>query len=148
MIEWRKACDEHRKLGKKAILFVMTDDTRNCDEVATYLSETYADLKGAVLVIHTKKNGEISEASTGQTKQELDRLRALANTIDSPDSPWKAIVSVLMLKEGWDVRNVTTIVGLRSYSAKSKILPEQTLGRGLRKMVPGGLEEGLSVIGT
>ena len=148
VIEWRKACDEHRKLGKKAILFVMTDDTRNCDEVATYLSETYADLKGAVLVIHTKKNGEISEASTGQTKQELDRLRALANTIDSPDSPWKAIVSVLMLKEGWDVRNVTTIVGLRSYSAKSNILPEQTLGRGLRKMYPGGLEEGLSVIGT
>ena len=148
VIEWRKAYDEHRKLGKKAILFVMTDDTRNCDDVATYLNETYADLKGAVLVIHTKQNGDISEAASGKAKEELDRLRALANTIDRPDSPYKAIVSVLMLKEGWDVRNVTTIVGLRSYSAKSNILPEQTLGRGLRKMVPGGLEEGLSVIGT
>ncbi len=64
------------------------------------------------------------------------------------DSPYKAIVSVLMLKEGWDVRNVTTIVGLRAYSAKSNILPEQTLGRGLRKMYPGNTEEYVSVVGT
>jgi len=63
-------------------------------------------------------------------------------------APYKAIVSVMMLTEGWDVRNVTTIVGLRAYSAKSNILPEQTLGRGLRKMYPGGLEEYVSVIGT
>ena len=37
VVEWRKAYAEHDKLGKKAILFVMTDDTRNCDEVAEYL---------------------------------------------------------------------------------------------------------------
>ena len=54
----------------------------------------------------------------------------------------------MVLKEGWDVRNVTTIVGLRAYSAASNILPEQTLGRGLRKMYPGGLEEYVSVVGT
>ena len=53
-----------------------------------------------------------------------------------------------MLKEGWDVRNVTTIVGLRAYTSKSNILPEQTLGRGLRKMYPGGVEEYVSVVGT
>jgi len=63
-------------------------------------------------------------------------------------SPYKAIVSVMMLKEGWDVKNVTTIVGLRAYSAKSNILPEQTLGRGLRKMYPGDVEEYVSVVGT
>lgn len=148
VIEWRKAYQEHEKIGKKAILFVMTDDTRNCDEVAAYLEETYPDLKGGVLVIHTKDNGEISEASSGKKKEELERLRELSNRIDDADNPYKAIVSVLMLKEGWDVRNVTTIVGLRAYSAKSNILPEQTLGRGLRKMYPGGLEEYVSVIGT
>jgi type III restriction enzyme len=148
VIEWRKAYEEHNKLGKKAILFVMTDDTRNCDEVAAYLEAMYADLQGAVLVIHTKQNGEISEAATGRAKEELEQLRALANDIDSPESPYKAIVSVLMLKEGWDVRNVTTIVGLRAFTSRSSILPEQTLGRGLRKMYAGGLEEGLSVIGT
>lgn len=147
VIEWRKAYAEHEKMGKKAILFVMTDDTRNCDEVAAYMEGHYPDL-GKVLVIHTKANGEISESASGKNKEELDKLREEANTIDSLSSPYKAIVSVMMLKEGWDVRNVTTIVGLRAYSAQSNILPEQTLGRGLRKMYPGGIEEYVSVVGT
>lgn len=148
VIEWRKAYEEHIKVGKKAILFVMTDDTKNSDDVAGYLENRYPDLKDAVLVIHTKNNGEISEAQSGKKKEELERLRKLSNEIDSPESPYKAIVSVLMLKEGWDVRNVTTIVGLRAYSSKANILPEQTLGRGLRKMYPGGVEEYVSVVGT
>ncbi len=148
VIEWRKADEEHRKLGKKAILFVMTDDTRNCDEVAAYLENRYSDLQGGVLTIHTKQNGEISEASSGRAKEELEKLRRQANAIDDPASPYKAIVSVLVLKEGWDVRNVTTIVGLRAYSAQSNILPEQTLGRGLRRMYPGDAEEYVSVVGT
>ena len=147
--EWRKAYGEHEKLGKKAILFVMTDDTRNCDDVAEYMESVYPELKDAVLVIHTKNNGEISEASSGKNRDELDVLRKQAHDIDGWDSPYKAIVSVLMLKEGWDVKNVTTIVGLRPYSSKSNILPEQTLGRGLRKMYPGdGVEEYVSVVGT
>ena len=148
VLEWRKVYEEHEKMGKRAILFVMTDDTRNCDEVANYLEATYPDLKGAVLTIHTKENGEISEAVSGKSKEELEKLRKQANEIDDPISPFKAIVSVMMLKEGWDVKNVTTIVGLRAYSAKSNILPEQTLGRGLRKMYPGEVEEYVSVVGT
>ncbi|MDZ4684124.1 MAG: DEAD/DEAH box helicase family protein [Planctomycetaceae bacterium] len=148
VVEWRKAFDEHEKLGKKSILFVMTDDTRNCDDVAAYLEATYPELKDAVLVIHTKSNGEISEAASSKNKDDLDKLRKLANEIDRADNPFKAIVSVMMLKEGWDVRNVTTIVGLRPYAAKSNILPEQTLGRGLRKMYPGNVTEYVSVVGT
>ncbi|ARQ11031.1 helicase/UvrB domain-containing protein [Rhizobium etli] len=148
VIEWRKAYAEHEKVGRKAILFIMTDDTRNCDDVADYLEGNYPDLKGAVLVIHTKANGEISESTSGKAKEELEKLRKQANEIDDAASPYKAIVSVLMLKEGWDVRNVTTIVGLRAYTSKSNILPEQTLGRGLRKMYPGGIEEYVSIVGT
>lgn len=148
VIEWRKAYAEHEKMDKKAILFVMTDDTKNCDDVAEYLEGNYPDLKGAVLVIHTKNNGEISEAQSGKAKEELELLRKQANEIDGLDSPYKAIISVLVLKEGWDVRNVTTIVGLRAYTSKSNILPEQTLGRGLRKMYPGEVEEYVSVVGT
>ena len=79
---------------------------------------------------------------------ELKTLRQNANTIDNFDNPYKVIVSVLMLKEGWDVNNVTVVVGLRPYT-KPKILPEQTLGRGLRKMYrDANLDERLSVIGT
>ena len=55
-----------------------------------------------------------------------------------------------MLKEGWDVRNVTVICGLRAYVAQSNILPEQTLGRGLRRMYFGNdaVKETVSVMGT
>ena len=141
VIEWRKTSTEHEKLGKKAILFVMTDDTRNCDEVAEFLETFYSDLKDAVLTIHTNQNGAISEATTGKKKEELEKLRKQANEIDSWESPYKAIVSVLMLKEGWDVKNVTTIVGLRAYTAASNILPEQTLGRGLRRMYQNQVDE-------
>ncbi|MEA3347777.1 MAG: DEAD/DEAH box helicase family protein [Pseudomonadota bacterium] len=147
--EWRKTFIEHKKLDKKAILFVMTDDTKNCDEVAEFLESNFPELKDAVLVIHTKKNGEISEVASGKAKDELERLRKQSNEIDSWDSRYKAIVSVLMLKEGWDVKNVVTIVGLRAYSSKSNILPEQTLGRGLRRMYPDSeAEEYVSVVGT
>ena len=148
VMEWRKAFEEHKKLGNKAILFVMTDHTRNCDDVADYLENHYSDLKDAVLVIHTNKSGEISEAKSSKKQAELEKLRKQANEIDSLESPYKAIVSVLMLKEGWDVKNVTTIVGLRAYSAKPNILPEQTLGRGLRLMYSGTAKESVSVIGT
>src|SRR5665647_1497729 len=96
----------------------------------------YLDLKDAVTDIYPTKTGEISESASGKSREELDALRKQDNEIDQLDSPYKAIVSVMVLKEGWDVRNVTTIVGLRPYSAKANILPEQTLGRGLRKMYP------------
>lgn len=148
-LEWKKVYDEHIKLNKKAVLFVMTDDTQNCDDVAEYLKSTYSEFSNAVLTIHTNKSGEISESVSGKNEEELKKLRADANAIDRLDSPYKVIVSVLMLKEGWDVRNVTTIVGLRAYSSKSNILPEQTLGRGLRRMYRDpDLAELVSVVGT
>ena len=147
--EWRKSAAEHETLGKKAVLFVMVDDTKNCDEVGTHLEKICPELQGAVLVIHTKTNSEISEAGSSKSKEELDVLRRQSNEIDTWKSPFKAIVSVLMLKEGWDVRNVTVIVGLRAYAAKSNILPEQTLGRGLRRMYFGTEQrETVSVMGT
>jgi len=150
VIEWRKTYKELQKTGKKSILFIMTDDTKNCDEVAEYIEKTYPEFKNAVLTIHTNKSGEISEAIQGKDEKELIKLREQANTIDSNESPFKVIVSVLMLKEGWDVKNVTTIVGLRAYSSTANILPEQTLGRGLRRMFFGrdDIEEYVSIIGT
>ena len=148
--EWRKTYRQLEPTGKKSLLFVMTDDTKNCDDVAEYLETNYPELRGAVLTIHTNQSGEISESVAGKKKEELERLRKQANEIDSLGSPYKAIVSVMMLKEGWDVKNVTTIVGLRPYASDSKILPEQTLGRGLRRMYFGrdDIDEYVSVIGT
>jgi type III restriction enzyme len=148
-LEWQKVYEQLKPTGKKSVLFVMTDDTRNCDEVGAFLEARYPDLRGAVLVIHTKKNGEISEASSGKSQDELEKLRRDSREIDETANPYKAIVSVMMLREGWDVENVVAMVGLRPYKAASQILPEQTLGRGLRRMFRGQpVTEKVSVVGT
>ena len=147
--EFKKQKQEWKALNdkKKPILFIMVDYTDNCDDVGEYLETTYKELEGKVLVIHTKNNGEISEASTSKDKQELEELRKQANELDEPTNPYEVVVSVLVLKEGWDIKNVTTIVGLRAY--KSNILPEQTIGRGLRRMTQGNTaDEYLSLVGT
>jgi type III restriction enzyme len=71
-------------------------------------------------------------------------------SIDKPGSQIKAIVSVMMLREGWDVRNVSVVLGLRPFTAKAEILPEQVIGRGLRLMTGVGPDrtQTLEVLGT
>lgn len=140
------------ELGKtrKPILFVMTEDAQAANEIADYLdSDQFPELNGRVLNIHTKLKGKIKtvqrggrevkefvENETVMKPEDLRALREMSRELDSKNSKFRCVVSVMMLREGWDVRNVTTIVPLRPYSAKSGILPEQTLGRGLRRMFP------------
>ena len=94
-------------------------------------------------MIHTDKAGEI-------TKKDLDKAREAARDIDKVENKVKAIVSVMMLREGWDVRNVTVVLGLRPFTAKREILPEQVIGRGLRLMtqVSPDRTQTLEVLGT
>lgn len=149
-LEWEQQHEE-LKNHKSPILFIMTMNTKDADKAAAFLELNYPLLKNAVLTIHTNNSGEITfdkKNPTKKDKEELEKLRKAADDIDKDQSPYKAVVSVLMLREGWDVRNVTTIVGLRPFDADSKILPEQTIGRGLRKMFPLDQEEKLVVIGT
>ncbi|MGM0932946.1 MAG: DEAD/DEAH box helicase family protein [Bacteroidota bacterium] len=147
-IEWEKQYNE-LKSQKTPLLFIMAMTTKESDAIAEYLERTYPLLKNAVLSIHTNAKGEIKEtSSTKKAKEELEMLRKAADDVDKDESPYKAICSVLMLREGWDVRNVATIVGLRPFNADSKILPEQAIGRGLRKMFSLDVRETLSVIGT
>jgi type III restriction enzyme len=126
---WREYRQLLAGLGKKPILFVMLNSTADADDVGNYLRVTYPeDFAGdKLLIIHTDNSGEIS-------KRELETARKTARQVDEGTSPLNAIVSVLMLREGWDVKNVTVIVGLRPYTSKANILPEQTIGRGLRLM--------------
>ncbi len=126
---WREYTEQLKPLKKKPILFVMMNDTHEADEIGDYLQKKYPSEFGGkqLLVIHTDTKGEI-------TKKDLDKARQIAREVDNPESPVNAIVSVLMLREGWDVQNVTVVVGLRPYTSKANILPEQTIGRGLRLM--------------
>jgi len=147
-LEWEQQYEE-LKSQKTPILFVMTMSTKEADQAAAFLESNYPKMKNAVLTIHTNNSGEIKEtATTKKAKEELEILRKAADSIDKDDSPYKAVVSVLMLREGWDVRNVSTVVGLRPFGADSKILPEQTIGRGLRKMFSLDTPENLVVVGT
>ena len=146
---WEQDYINHKKLGKKALLFIMVDDTKNCDDVKNYLENNYPILKKSTFVIHTNKEGKIDEGTSSKSQKELQALRKLANQVDDEENSIKAVVSVLMLKEGWDVKNVTTVVGLRPFVATSNILPEQALGRGLRRMYFGqDVTEELNVVGT
>ncbi|MBA2294934.1 MAG: hypothetical protein H0W16_07355 [Actinobacteria bacterium] len=128
---WRKFHETLSPSGKRPVLFVMCEDTQAADEVGDYLRQRPDFAGDRLLVIHTNRSGDI-------TKDDLDVARKAAREIDGPHSNVRCIVSVLMLREGWDVRNVCVVVTLRSLTAKAKILPEQALGRGLRRMTPPG----------
>jgi len=143
---WREYRSQLAPLKKKPILFLMLNSTEEADDVADWLRTNYPGEFGKdhTQVIHTKNNGEIKES-------DLDQARKAVREVDAGDSPIHAIVSVLMLREGWDVQNVTVVVGLRPYTAKANILPEQAIGRGLRLMFrdnPSGYTERVDIIGN
>jgi type III restriction enzyme len=124
----------------------MMNSTEDAEDVGSWLRERYPeDFAGTkTQIIHTDKSGEVS-------KKDLDIARDAVRRVDDVASPIHAIVSVLMLREGWDVKNVTVVVGLRPYTAKANILPEQAIGRGLRLMfrdVPVGFTEHVDIIGN
>ncbi|MCS6821649.1 MAG: DEAD/DEAH box helicase family protein [Microscillaceae bacterium] len=143
---WREYAEQLSPMNKKPILFVMMNNTEEADDIGDWLRVKYPQEFGGekTLIIHTDRNGEIS-------KKDLDLARKAAREVDSEKSPVNAIVSVLMLREGWDVQNVTVVVGLRPYTSKANILPEQTIGRGLRLMFRhqyNGYTERVDIIGN
>jgi type III restriction enzyme len=143
---WREYRDQLKPLKKKPVLFIMMNSTEDAEDVGNWLRTKYPEEFGnnKTQVIHTDTKGEIS-------KKDLDLARQAVREVDRDDCPINAIVSVLMLREGWDVQNVTVVVGLRPYSAKANILPEQTIGRGLRLMfreLPTSYTERVDIIGN
>lgn len=142
---WKEYQTSLEKLKKKPILFLMLYDTASADDVANWMRiKFHSDFAGdKLLVIHTDKGGEVS-------KKDLDIARKVAREVDQETSPVNCIVSVLMLREGWDVNNVTVVAGLRPFTAKANILPEQAVGRGLRLMFRHitGYDEHVDIIGN
>ena len=146
---WQEYREQLEPLGKKPVLFAMLETAKDADAVGTYLQDTYpADFGDNKLqVIHIDREGEV-------TNRDLQRARQVVKDIDSPDSAVNAVISVMMLREGWDVRNVSVVLGLRPYTSKANVLPEQAIGRGLRLMFPGdsgpdqGYTERVDIIGT
>lgn len=126
---------EFRKkvLEKKPVLMMLCEDTKVADltreHFATLTDENgnYYDDK-QVMVIHS----DLTETKHGTT---LDNARKRLDKIDTDDDPLRMVISVLMLREGFDKNNICVIVVLRATEAD--LLLEQIIGRGLRLMFPG-----------
>lgn len=104
-------------------MLVICEDTTVVPVVSQFLIQEGL-VQDDIMEIHSNRKGEIGQDEWEQVKQRLF-------DIDNNKTP-KVIISVLMLREGFDVNNICVIVPLRSSS--SYILLEQTIGRGLRLM--------------
>lgn len=112
--------DKHPKM------MVICEDTSVVPLVEEFLLSEGLDADD-VLSVHSGKKSELGQ-------KDWDAAKTRLFGIDRSRSP-SVIVSVLMLREGFDVNNICVIVPLRA--AKAAILLEQTIGRGLRLMWRG-----------
>ena len=114
----------------KPFMLVVCKDTEHAAWAETFVkSDEFREGKyrNKTIVIHSKQKGSETEANT-----------RLLLDVENSENPVEIVIHVNMLKEGWDVNNLYTIVPLRT--AASKILREQMVGRGLR--LPYGARTG------
>lgn len=117
----------------KPFVMVVCKDTDHATKVYNYVtSDAFLNgkYKNKTLVIHSKRSGS--------READIDLL----SNVEKTNNPIEIVIHVDMLKEGWDVNNLYTIIPLRT--AASKILREQMVGRGLR--LPFGTRTGVKEI--
>jgi type III restriction enzyme len=85
---------------------------------------------------------KVIQVDSSKTGAEEDEMVQRLLAVESPDEPTEIVIHVNMLKEGWDVTNLYTIVPLRAANARTLI--EQSIGRGLR--LPYGRRTGMSTV--
>ena len=118
----------------KPFLMVVCKDTEHAKWVENFIKSDEFEggiYKNKTIIVHSKQKGAESEANT-----------KLLLEVEDYDNPVEIVIHVNMLKEGWDVNNLYTIVPLRT--AASKVLREQMVGRGLR--LPYGKRTGNEIV--
>jgi type III restriction enzyme len=118
----------------KPFTLVVAQDTEHANTLRQYLeSDDFYEggYKGKVITVHSNVRGE-----------EKDEVIQQLLTVEHADNPVEIVIHVNMLKEGWDVTNLYTIVPLRA--ANSRTLVEQSIGRGLR--LPYGKRVGVAAV--
>ncbi|MFH1964083.1 MAG: DEAD/DEAH box helicase family protein [Acidobacteriota bacterium] len=118
----------------KPFMLVVAQDTTHANELQIVMEdETFFEgrYKGKVITVHSNIRGE-----------EKDEVIEQLLNVENPDNPVEVVIHVNMLKEGWDVTNLYTIVPLRA--ANSRTLVEQSIGRGLR--LPYGRRVGVPAV--
>jgi len=120
----------------RPFVLVVARDTEHAKEIRVLIeSDRFFEgrYRGKVMEIHSNQRGDEKEGN-------IERLLAL----EKPANAIEIVIHVNMLKEGWDVTNLYTIIPLRA--ANSQILTEQTIGRGLR--LPYGARTGVRKVDT
>jgi type III restriction enzyme len=118
----------------KPFLLVIARDTSHANEIVSLIEDaSFFDghYRGRVIQVHSGQQG-------AEKDENVERLLAVERT----DEPTEIVVHVNMLKEGWDVTNLYTIVPLRAAAART--LVEQSIGRGLR--LPYGKRTGVAAV--
>jgi type III restriction enzyme len=121
------------KVVKPFMLVIARDTTHAAQLMATIESDGFfaGRYKGKVIQVDSSRSG-------AEEEEMIRRLLA----VESYDEPTEVVIHVNMLKEGWDVTNLYTIVPLRAANARTLI--EQSIGRGLR--LPYGRKTGVDVV--
>ena len=121
------------KTVKPFVLVIARDTTHASQLLALIQSESFFEGRYRDKVI------QVDSSRTGKAEEEMiERLLA----VESEGEPTEIVIHVTMLKEGWDVTNLYTIVPLRAANARTLI--EQSIGRGLR--LPYGKRTGVSAV--
>jgi type III restriction enzyme len=118
----------------KPFMLVIAKETTHAGELQAAIERDdffEGRYKGRVITVHSNIRGE-------ERDETVERLLK----VESPDEPTEIVIHVNMLKEGWDVTNLYTIVPLRAANAKT--LVEQSIGRGLR--LPYGKRTGVKTV--
>lgn len=131
---WQLIYKRHAETSKKLkgrnirpLTIIITRDIRGCEQVAEELRAFLMEWEEITLKEADAKILAVTSSSRHQAN--IPRLKM----VDSPNSPVEYIVSVAMLSEGWDVKNVFQIVPHEEKAFNSKLLIAQVLGRGLRR---------------
>ena len=118
----------------KPFMLVIARDTTHAAQLLELMeSSAFFDgrYQGKIIQVDSSKSGAAEE-------EMIARLLA----VESQDEPTEVVIHVNMLKEGWDVTNLYTIVPLRAANARTLI--EQSIGRGLR--LPYGKRTGVAAV--
>ena len=121
------------KVVKPFMLVIARDITHAGQLLALLESKAFYD---------GRYQGKVIQVDSSRTGAEEEEMITRLLAVESVDEPTEIVIHVNMLKEGWDVTNLYTIVPLRAANARTLI--EQSIGRGLR--LPYGKRTGVAAV--
>ncbi|MBX3615565.1 DEAD/DEAH box helicase [Nitrosomonas sp.] len=117
----------------KPFMLVIARDTTHAGQLRELIEER---------LYEGRYQGKVIQVDSSRSGSEEEEMIARLLAVESVDEPTEIVIHVNMLKEGWDVTNLYTIVPLRAANARTLI--EQSIGRGLR--LPYGKRTGVAAV--